>query len=387
MREALAVDSSSLDSLHRQFYRAFVENAFGDYQGSVSDVLSLLEFHGAELSDSDKINLLGIQESNYYNTCRYGHAAAADDALLKGFSATLNAQEKKITRNSFTLWSSLSGVAPQRVEGEGSDTLSWTRDALGLMEIPVRCGDSVFQMVFDTRAGMSTLSVSMARSMGLKLLPVSYDLGSGATGLLFKSGLAVADSLQLGHILMRHVVFQVVSDSLLYFAPVHFGIRGIFGFAAMRALGQVEIRKAGQMIFSQGEEGPTPGNLALDGYDPVIRLGVLGDTLNFYFDSGATTSDLYSLFFKRFGRKILREGKLKNMELGGAGGVIRQDLWVLPELKLICGKKTGLLHQVDIHTSPVTNEADKFYGNIGQDFISQFNRVTINFKNLYVSVK
>jgi hypothetical protein len=387
MRDQLEKDSSRMDDFHRMFYRAFVENAFGQYAVSIQDVKQLQRSYRTELSDSDQINLLGIQEGNYYNTCQYSLAAAADDALLKGFSTTMNPQEIRITRNSFKVWKALSNEEPQTVSMNGTDSVTWKRDAIGLMEIPVSCSDSTFQMVFDTRAGISTVTATTARQMNLRKLKVNFDLGSGVTGILFNSGLAVADSLKIGNIIMKQVVFQVVSDSMLYFAPIHFSIHGIFGFAAMRALGQVEILKSGFMRIPGDSTSHNAQNLALDGYDPVISLIAFGDTLPFYFDSGASSSDLYSLFFKKYKSKVSKEGKVHNIQLGGAGGVIRTNVWELPRLEIKSGSAKAVLNNAVIHTKPLTEEADKFYGNIGQDFISQFKEVTINFCKMYVILK
>src|SRR5438270_12536001 len=98
------------------------------------------------------------------------------------------------------------------------------------MEIPVRNEAGAFSGVFDTRANISTITQTCAKKLGLRLLSVSYNEGSGATGIQFKTGLGVADSLYIGDLLVRNVVFQVMPDSILYIAPVKFQLNMIIGF-------------------------------------------------------------------------------------------------------------------------------------------------------------
>ncbi|OQP49876.1 hypothetical protein A4D02_27760 [Niastella koreensis] len=50
----------------------------------------------------------------------------------------------------------------------------------------------------------------------MRICPVSLDLGAGTTGQTVQSSLAVADSLWLGSVLLRHVVFLLLPDDMLF---------------------------------------------------------------------------------------------------------------------------------------------------------------------------
>ncbi len=83
---------------------------------------------------------------------------------------------------------------------------------MGLIEIPIKTKTSTLRIVFDTRAHISTVTQSFAKKLGLKILDVSFEESSGLTGIKFKSGLGVADSLYLGDMLMQNVIFQVLPE-------------------------------------------------------------------------------------------------------------------------------------------------------------------------------
>jgi len=71
------------------------------------------------------------------------------------------------------------------------------------------------------------------------------------------------------------------------------------------------------------------------------------------------------------------------MGFAGAGGAQKKTVYILPKSTFTLGDKAISLNNLSILTEKIT-PGEKFYGNIGQDFIRQFNEITFNFKYMYV---
>lgn len=216
------------------------------------------------------------------------------------------------------------------------------------------------------------------------MLDVSYEEGSGMTGIRFKTGLGIADSIYVGDILVRNVVFQVMPDSILYLAPIKFSINIIIGFPLIAALKEVHIYNDGRMVIPLIPSKKALHNFALDRLDPVISLKTDDDTLCFHLDMGASSTDLYYAYFEKYKSQILKKGIIKTIQIGGAGGVQKKDVYILPQFNVYLENKKITIDSVAVHTEKIYRE-EKYYGNIGQDFTGRFNELILNFTDMYIS--
>jgi hypothetical protein len=277
----------------------------------------------------------------------------------------------------------LKNAPQQQLIIKDNTTLRWQKDKIGLIEIPAKTKNITFNPIFDTRANISSISQSYARKLGLHMLDVSYNEGSGATGIQFKTGLGIADSLYLGNILVKNVVFQVMPDSILFIAPIKFQLDVILGFPVIEQLKEVHIFKDGRMTIPITPQNRNLHNFALDGLDPVIALKKGKDTLLFHFDSGASSSQFYKAYFDKYKSEVKKTGIKKVLGFGGAGGVQKKSVYVLPQLDLQLGDKHARIDSASVLTQKIIPN-EYFYGNIGQDFTSQFSEITYNFKYMYI---
>jgi len=123
-------------------------------------------------------------------------------------------------------------------------------------------------------------------------------------------------------------------------------------------------------------------NLFLDRLDPVVSLLTGKDTLLFNFDLGATTSNFYYAYFEKYKGQILKEGHKRTIQLGGAGGIQKKLVYTMPHIDLSLGGKKVILDSADILMQKIFPE-EKMYGNIGNDFTSQFTELVLNFDKMY----
>lgn len=378
--------SNDLDDQQKLYFRAFVDNAFNRNEDCVKDIDTLLKTHESALTDSNKYILKRLQSDSYFKLYQYGKAAKSDSTLLKQHWQSLSKGDVDDIKNDILMRNALKDISPQQTIIKDNTTMQWTRDKLGLINIPVKTNGPTYSAIFDTRANISSVSQTYARKLGLRILNVTYNEGSGATGIQFKTGLGIADSLYAGDILVKNVVFQVMPDSILYIAPVKFQINIIIGFPVIEQLQEVHIYRDGRMTIPLRPTQSDLHNFALNGLDPVIALRNGKDTLAFNFDSGASSSVFYLAYFDKYKADVIKMGIKKVVSFGGAGGAQKKEVYVLPKLNLALGDKTVTIDSVSVLTKKIVQN-EKFYGNIGQDLTNQFNEVVYNFKYMYIKGK
>lgn len=375
--------NDSLSDEKKLYYTAYLDNVFNHNIDCINAVDSLINNFAAQLPDSVKAEMRLLQSDSYFKTYQYAKAAQADSTILKLYAKALHKDHIDDIKNDLLLRGVLKNTAPQHTIIKNNTSIPWVHDRLGLIEIPVKCNSAVYNGIFDTRANISTITKTYAAKLGLHILNVSYDEGSGATGIKFKTGMGMADSLYIGDILVKNVVFQVMPDPILYIAPVKFQLNMIIGYPVIEQLGEVHIYKNGKMTIPVTPAKSSLHNFALDGLDPVIALKVGNDTLDFQFDSGASSSMFYVSYLNKYKADIIKTAKKKMVGFGGAGGSQKKEVYVLPKINFTLGDKTVTVDSVDVLQQKIVPD-EKFYGNIGQDFTNSFNEIIYNFKYMYI---
>ncbi len=383
LEKQLNSDRQNISDDQRLYFQSFIDEAFNRNEASVSTIDSLLNNYSSSLTDSSKAALQLLQGDCYFKLFQYEKAALNVSVVLDHYSTSLDSEKISDIKNDLLIRNALRFTPPQFISITRNTNIRWTRDAIGLIEIPVKRDTTTYSCIFDTRANISSITQTYAAKLGLKILDVSYEEGSGITGIKFKTGLGIADSLYVDDILIRNAVFQVMPDSILYLAPINFSLNVIIGFPVINQLKEIHILREGQMIIPLQESASDLHNFALDGLDPVISLLTGKDTLLFNLDLGATTSDLYYGYFEKYKQQVLKDGHKKTIQLGGAGGIQKKVVYTMPNIELSLGNKKVILDSADILLQKIFPD-EKMYGNIGNDFTSQFNELILNFDKMYI---
>lgn len=387
LRTQWELKRDSIGEQQQLYFQAFINNAFNKNKQAIKMADSLLQYYSSGLSDSLKAALYLLKDDSYFKLFQYAETCRMDSIILNRYKSALDSEKLSDVRNSSLLHRALKNVLPQQTIIKDTTVIHWQKNKIGLMEIPLKCNGKMYDGIFDTRANISSISKTYAVKLGLKMLNVSYKEGSGITGIGFKTSLGVADSIYIGNILIRNVVFQVMPDSVLYIAPIKFSMNVIIGLPVIAQLKEIHIYQDGRMMIPFISSKSDLHNLALDGLDLFIELKTDSSALPFYFDSGAGgTSVFYYNYFKKYKEKILKQGHLKVTHFGGAGGITKKDVYALSTVHLSLANKNITLDSVYVLTQKIF-PSEKFYGNIGQDFISQFNEITLNFDQMYIEGK
>lgn len=364
------------------FYRAVVENKFNRPERSIQFVEKFLKEPGKNADQKMIIEAHSLLADNYVKTYRYARAAAVYDLLLTKFPE-LSAEEKAAFRNVRGLWKAIANVPSQTAEFRGDSLIQAKQERVGLY-VPLEINGHSESFIFDTGANISTINESEAKKLGLVIYESDVEVGS-ISGNTVRSRLGVAKQLQIGNVTLKNVVFLVFPDESLFIKQINFQIRGILGFPAIEALRQVTWTSDKRIIIPEKPDRSDLRNLALDGLTPLIRASYGSKDLTFAFDTGASTSILYPAFFNAF-EKDITAGRVPVMEkVTGAGGSRDINAYSLDEPEFEFAGKKASFKTLKVLTEETTGSSRYFYGNIGRDLISQFDKMTINFEAMSIA--
>jgi hypothetical protein len=380
LRDELAKNSRK-NSSELLFYRGIVANRFNENEKSA-------EFLQRYLRSGDTKNQTNAYETladNYAKTYDYGKAADVYKILLSQFKDKIDAEKKQDYENSFGLWDALRTTPPQTISFDGNLQIQAKRDKANLLNLPVQINGKLMDFVFDTGANLSVVTSSTAKKLNLKVIESSVSVGS-STDVKVKSKLAVAPQLKIGNLTVNNVVFLVLEDKSLFFPQVNYQINGIIGFPVMEAFGNVTITQKNEFsVKEKSEKQSLEPNLCLDEFKPLIAANYNKQRMIFAFDTGAVTSTFYPLFFRANEVEILKTSNPQKMKIGGAGGFKEVEAYNLNNLDLMIAGKPVRMAKAKILTAPVNDESKYFYGNLGQDLIKQFERMTLDFKSMRIN--
>ena len=168
---AAQLKKESLADRDRLYFAAFLSNAFNHNEACIAEVDSLLS---SDLPDSIKASLCRLQSDSYFKTGNYAKSAQSDQLLLQRYAKGLPKADADDIKNDLLMRNGLRNIPQQQAQMKQTTILPWSRDPLGLIEIPFSCGGQKFAGIFDTRANVSSITRTYAKKLGLRLLDASY---------------------------------------------------------------------------------------------------------------------------------------------------------------------------------------------------------------------
>ncbi|RNL84681.1 hypothetical protein ED312_13410 [Sinomicrobium pectinilyticum] len=380
-REIYSENADRLSELHRLKAGVFLNNVFNRPDSSIQKMNLLLEKHASEISDSLKFRILSIGHVNYSKLYDYKKAKETLSLLLSEYTDRMTDEEEEDYGNSLAIWSALEEQPKQKIEINSTVNLKISRDKAQLQNLLVSLGPEEQYFVFDTGANLSTITETAAKRFGLKLLDGTINVDA-ITGHQIKSRIAIAPKLHLGSLTVRNAVFLVFPDEALAFPQIDYQIHGIIGFPVIEGMKEIQITRDDRFIVPLEQTSGEERNLAIDFLTPLIYLKDKTGAGTYTLDTGAMSSMLYSTYYSKNEKQLKETYKETDVTIGGAGGLItKKGMYITfsPEV----GNK-----QVAIDSIIVLKEALKpdnhYLGNIGQDLIGKFEKVTFNFNDMFI---
>jgi len=372
----------------RDYFAGVLANREGHILESIQLLNSVLPSIRRSRPDRAVVALQALAD-DYTKSFQYGDAAQAYGDLLTHFSSQLEPEELKGSKDDAGLAQVLREAPAQTVTWDGAVRLKTERNPLNSMNVELTVNGVQGPWLLDTGANLSLVSKSFAERLGLKFLPGVAQTPGGLTGIENPLRVALLPTLQIGGATLHNVVVMVLDDANLNIklGKQKYQINGIIGYPVFQALGTITFLHDGE--FEAGNKARATGTGArmyMNQLTPIIECKVEGNDLPFSFDTGASGTDLLVRYYQRFHSesKAWKKGKAKT---AGAGGVVKREIYIQPQVKLGIGDKTVTLERVSIYTSGTgTDTHDVLYGNLGQDVVVNFESFTLDFSTMTFSL-
>ncbi|MBL1409932.1 pepsin/retropepsin-like aspartic protease family protein [Sphingobacterium faecale] len=376
-RDLYKSQQSTLTEPNQKIIEAILDNAFNNLSESNIKIDKLNDQY-RNLPDSIQLKLDRVQTDNYIKLFQYKNAENAFSKILNKHAKLLSGEELDDVKNSHSIWTTLANENPQRVFISETNILKLFKDKVGLNNLRISTANNAFDFVFDTGANLSTISKSIADSLGVKLFP-SFISVKAITGHEVQAQLGICPEVSLGTIKIENIIFLVMDDEALSFPTINYHIKGILGFPVITALREIKITNDDFLIVPKtADDRNVVSNMAFDELTPLIFI----DGMHFSFDTGASGSILYSNFFRKFQKEIDMKYTSGKINLGGAGGT-REFEGYMVSLDSLYDNGVLFLNNVPVLKEKIIDR-ETVYGNIGQDFIKNFSAITINFQNMNI---
>lgn len=387
VKKQLIANKSRIDQEVYYYYWSLAENAFSNFKGSNEAIEIFLAGAGAMNNDSVFKEILMVKQLNLVNLFEYKDAYLTNQYILDNFKQVCTQDEINDLANTGSIWKALENSGKQQIHRPVDVKIQLSRDKAKLANVPVTVSGKTKNFIFDTGANFSVIQRSVALEMNCEIIPVQFDV-SAITGAKVKSDLAVVKELLIGDpegsgqvVKCENVVFLVFDDKDLTFSEADYAIQGIIGFPVIRNLEEIHITKDDALIIPKTPELYTQSNMILNGFVPVVQVIHEQDTLQFSFDTGAAQTSLNNAYYTKYKKRVEKKGKKKTLQSGGAGGMVEYEGYLLPKVTLAVGTSEEItLHDIQVRKDEVGEASIGFDGNLGQDFIKEFDEMIISFK-------
>jgi predicted aspartyl protease len=378
-------DNPELGEWEKLYINALILNLKSRCKESNEMIIGLMDKFGSSIEDSLKMQLLEIRMKNSVNMFNYKDAMYCTETIINNYSKLLDSTEADDMRNSLVIWKAAENLKEQGVEITGDSKLNYKRDMAGLINIPVKCGTAEENFVFDTGANFSVVNQTYAKKLKLVMLKGKIQVGS-ITGAKIESELAYAELLEIGSMKFRNVLFLVMPDESLSFAGGLYVINGIIGLPVIKEMKELHIRES-EIFVPKLKTKSTLENLLIDGFTTVIEVIDGNDSLAFTFDTGGKKTLLYSSYYKRYKTEIDKKYTSEEIEFGGAGGTIKVKGFKLENKLFRIGSSKLKIDEISLLAENIKDHDKSFFGNLGQDYMSEFSEMILNFEDMYVDFK
>jgi hypothetical protein len=357
------------------FYRAAEATAFNRADDAVAHARRFTETARGDTLLAEAYSIMGEAHAKAYRYADAGRAYSTALTLARDSAARAEAE------NGASLWGALAAVPAQTVERAPEVRLETARDKAALLTTEVQAGGKRISFVWDTGAGLSTISDSTAIEMGLRIVEASVQVGS-ITGTRTPARLAIAPELRLGGATVRNAVFLVLPAARLSFPQIDYRIRGIVGYPVIAALGPTTYLRAGGIVL-EAPTGPSrPGaasNLCMDGMSPRLAIGHAGRRMHVGLDTGAQTTSLFPPFLAA-NREEVMKGTETTAVIGGAAGTRTVRAYTLPSVQFEIAGRPLTLQNAKVFSEPTMERSEYLFGNLGQDVFGQLESMTLDFR-------
>lgn len=359
------------------FFRGVLANRKNRIQESIQLLEPLAKALALDVKSRQEMEILRTLADDYCKIFDYAKAEEDFSKVLLRYTDSLPERQRQNINDRLDEMRILRDAPPQTVELNGAFTVAASRNAIGLIEIPVDAGGRKESWVLDTGAGTSVVTETTARRIGIQLLEGTAHTGD-VSGLPVSYRIGILPQLKIGTAVLRNVELPVTSDKNLNFGG--YQIQGIVGFPVQEALRKITL-SPDHIAFNADSGNEAGSEMFMQEQTPIVSAQIGGTTRLFSLDTGATGSMFSPRFYNALASK-LATSKRRKMDINGAGGTHFVNGYDVKNFRLQIGSQQVVLPKASIIAEPTESGLDDFFGNIGQDVLSSFKSYTIDFSRM-----
>lgn len=372
-----------LSDFHYLRLKGTICNLFNKLEESNEAITALFIKYEDKLSKTEKKDLLNAKLSNAVKLFDYKLADDVTNLITTDYRDVITELELKSTLNNGKIWKAISNYPKQTIVFESDSQFKLIPDKAGLRNLTVVKQNKEYPFIFDTGANISTIVESQALKMGIDIIDVAISVNT-ITGKRVDSKIGVASELSIGNMHFTNVVFLIFPDEALYIPQIDYQINGILGYPVLSVMNEIHFIKNDELFVPKKSELEKGINLAIEYLTPIINLvDEKENEMSFTFDTGAGVTMLYKSYYDLKKKHILSNYSKTKIRFGGAGGNIEIDGYHVG-FKARINDEIISLESVDL-IPELLKPSDRYsFGNIGQDLISKFDKMVINFEKMFV---
>jgi len=386
LKQVFESEKDELSKDHELYFKAIISNVFNNMDESNSVIDEIINKKTINLTDTMLNALYNIKLLNHINLYEYSDAVLTSDIIQNKYRQLNDSSEIESLENELKIWKSLRNTPKQEIIRNKDVSFPMVRDKVGLFNVDVTINDTIKNFVFDTGANISVIKRSLVKNFDLTYIESDFYV-TAFTGQRVDSDIAIAQTLRIGELTFKNVVFLVLNDEDISFPQIDYYINGIIGFPVIEAMEEIRISKNDTILVPETPVDYNLSNFALDGLTPIIAVNYKKDTLSFGFDTGARASTLYAPFYERYKNEVETNYESQKFKSSSAGGVIEFEGYIIDDIDLKVGESNASLKNLQLHKNKIGTDDNNLYGNFGQDFIKHFDEMIISFKNSSVLFK
>ncbi|RLD25372.1 MAG: hypothetical protein DRI75_13470 [Bacteroidetes bacterium] len=371
-----------LSQVHTLFFDAILNNVFNNPTASNDAINKIINNNTNSLEDSLLRKLYFKKMNNHERLFEYDEVAKTVSEIRSKFKTNLDSIEDAGLENYYNLYNPLKSIPKQELIITSDVTILMERDKADLLNIDTFFATQKTNMIFDTAANISVIRKSYVDKLGMRLIESNFSVGS-TTEINVKSELALAEEFKIGDITIKNAIFMVLEDENLSFphVPGGYEIYGIIGYPIIKAMREIHITKDNHLFIPKSPTEYNLNNLAMDGLNPIIKTIYKDDILPFQLDTGAQMTLLYQPFYEKYQLQIEANNEKSKFGTGGAGGVSVYEGYLVDNIELKISGTKAVLNELRLHIEKIDEGDVELYGNLGQDYISQFNKMILSFEH------
>lgn len=386
-------DSMQLSPVMRRMSEALILQAFNRPQEAIGSFKRLIREHRQTLDFNNINTFFSLMAKDYARMGQYQKASELLQDFARKIAGQVDQSIVNENRNLAALYQELAHYNLYETNGQQVYTLPFELKEIfnpeqRLIMMPGKINGTDCNFCFDTGASYNVISKEAASMLGAKVI------GSGikAIGTAQLNGkLVVIDSINIGNMLMRHVPFVVLDmmqNNALADTAMH-ALSYIIGQPFMMRFNSYTIDMQQHAITLSTEpiqSGHKPNLCLFSTLEVNVSKGA--DTFNINLDTGATTTQLGTSYYKDYNKEVIRDGKWDIVGGAGAGGVSYDSVFKLPQVNFSISGKSFQLHNIPVTSiTSKTSVLSTRYGRLGIDFFLLWKKVRIDNVNMHIELQ